>query len=196
MIVLGLTGSIGMGKSTASKMFAEAGVPTYSADEAVHRLYSGRAAPLIEAAFPGTVDNGIVDRQKLSVVVLNDSAAMKRLEQIVHPLVHEEEKSFLARAQESGASIALLDIPLLFETGAEDRVDYIVVVSAPVDMQRARVLGRLGMSVEKFESILARQMPDEEKRRRADFVIETSGTFDAMRQRVTGIIADLRTKPV
>ncbi|MFC4624459.1 dephospho-CoA kinase [Daeguia caeni] len=195
MIVLGLTGSIGMGKSTAAKMFAEAGVPIYSADEAVHRLYSGRAVPLIEAAFPGTVVDGKVDRQKLSACVVGKPEELKKLEAIVHPLVREEEKAFLREAEASGAPIALLDIPLLFETGTEGRVDRVVVVSAPADVQRARVLAREGMSEEKLDAILARQMPDEEKRRRADFVIDTSGSFDELRQQIHDLIVKLGGKP-
>lgn len=195
MIVLGLTGSIGMGKSTAAKMFAEAGVPIYSADEAVHRLYSGRAVPLIEAAFPGTVVDGKVDRQKLSACVVGKPEELKKLEAIVHPLVREEENAFLREAEASGAPIALLDIPLLFETGTEGRVDRVVVVSAPADVQRARVLAREGMSEEKLDAILARQMPDEEKRRRADFVIDTSGSFDELRQQIHDLIVKLGGKP-
>lgn len=191
MIILGLTGSIGMGKSTASKMFAEAGVPIYSADDAVHRLYSGRAVPLIEAAFPGTTSEGTVDRQKLSAKVLGDEKAMKRLEAIVHPLVHEEERLFLDQARSNGAAIALLDIPLLFETGGEKRVDRIAVVSAPAEVQRERVLARPGMTVEKFDAILARQMPDAEKRARADFIIESNGSFADTRKQIDAIVAAL-----
>lgn len=195
MIVLGLTGSIGMGKSTAATMFAEAGVPIYSADEAVHRLYSGRATPLIEAAFPGTVVDGKVDRQKLSAYVVGKPDQLKKLEAIVHPLVREEEKAFLREAEESGAPIALLDIPLLFETGTEGRVDRVAVVSAPADVQRARVLAREGMTEEKLDAILARQMPDEEKRKRADFVIDTGGTFDELRQQIEELVVKLGGKP-
>lgn len=194
MIVLGLTGSIGMGKSTASTMFAEAGIPVYSADDAVHRLYGGRAAPLIEAAFPGTVEAGAVDRGKLSAAVLGDDAAMKKLEAIIHPLVREEEVRFIREAEMSGADIVLLDIPLLFETGGEKRVDHVVVVSAPAEVQRQRVLARPGMTAEKLDAILARQMPDAEKRARADFIIDSGGSFDDMRCRIGEIIAELRGK--
>lgn len=194
MIVLGLTGSIGMGKSTAAQMFAEANVPIYSADEAVHSLYAGEAAPLIEAAFPGTVDNGVVNRTKLSAAVLKNSDAMKRLEAIVHPLVHRLEKAFLQEAENKGVEIAVLDIPLLFETGGQSRVDRIVVVSAPADIQRVRVLARPAMTPEKFEAILARQMPDAEKRRLADFVIDTNVDFDVMRAQINSIIAALNRK--
>jgi dephospho-CoA kinase len=195
MIILGLTGSIGMGKTTASNMFAEAGVPVYSADDAVHRLYSGRAAPLIEAAFPGTVANGTVDREKLSAEVIGKPDALKKLESIVHPLVREEEEAFLREAKAQGAAIALVDIPLLFETGGEKRVDRIVVVSAPADIQRARVLARPGMTAEKLDAILARQTPDAEKRARADFVLDTSGSFDNLRQQITTVIQKLSGKP-
>ena len=196
MIILGLTGSIGMGKTTAANMFADNGVPVYSADDAVHQLYSGRAAPLIEAAFPGTVVDGTVDRTKLSSAVLGKPEALKKLESIIHPLVHEEEAAFLARARADGADIALIDIPLLFETGGQSRVDKVAVVSAPADIQRERVLSRAGMTEAKFEAILARQMPDAEKRARADFVIDSSGDFEETRAQIKAIIAELRGKLV
>jgi len=194
MIILGLTGSIGMGKTTAANMFADNGVPVYSADDAVHQLYSGRAAPLIEAAFPGTVVDGTVDRTKLSSAVLGKPEALKKLESIIHPLVHEEEAAFLARARADGADIALIDIPLLFETGGQSRVDKVAVVSAPADIQRERVLSRAGMTEAKFEAILARQMPDVDKRARADFVIDSSGDFDETRAQIKAIISELRGK--
>jgi len=194
MIILGLSGSIGMGKTTAANMFADNGVPVYSADDAVHQLYSGRAAPLIEAAFPGTVVDGTVDRTKLSSAVLGKPEALKKLESIIHPLVHEEEAAFLARARADGADIALIDIPLLFETGGQSRVDKVAVVSAPADIQRERVLSRAGMTEAKFEAILARQMPDAEKRARADFVIDSSGDFEETRAQIKAIIAELRGK--
>lgn len=192
MIILGLTGSIGMGKTTAANMFAEAGMPVYSADDAVHRLYSGRAAPLIEAAFPGTVANGTVDRQKLSAAVLGNEAAMKRLEAIIHPMVQEEEAEFLRKARAAGADIVLLDIPLLYETGGEKRVDHVAVVSAPAPLQRERVLSRPGMTQEKLATILARQVPDEQKRARADFIINSGGSFEETRRQIANIIAKLR----
>ena len=195
MIILGLTGSIGMGKTTAANMFADVGVPVYSADDAVHQLYSGRAAPLIEAAFPGTVVDGTVDRTKLSAAVLGKPDALKKLESIIHPLVHEEEKAFLANARANGAEIVLIDIPLLFETGGESRVDKVAVVSAPAEIQRERVLSRPGMTAEKFEAILARQMKDAEKRNRADFIIDSSGSFEETREQIDAIIAELRGKP-
>jgi dephospho-CoA kinase len=188
MIVLGLTGSIGMGKSTTAEMFAEAGVPVHDSDEAVHRLYAGEAAPLIEAAFPGVTVAGAVDRAKLATRVLGDPAALKRLEAIVHPLVRADADAFLARHRLAGAPLAVLDIPLLFETGGRDRVDKVVVVSAPPEIQRRRVLARPGMTGEKFESILRRQMPDAEKRRLADFVIDTGKGLDAARAEVATIV--------
>ncbi|MDG4884422.1 dephospho-CoA kinase [Mesorhizobium sp. WSM4884] len=193
MIVLGLTGSIGMGKSTTAKMFAEAGVPVHDSDETVHRLYAGKAAPLVEAAFPGTTKAGVVDRARLTEKVLGDPAALKKLEAIIHPLVRADADAFLARHRASGAPLAVLDIPLLFETGGRNRVDKVVVVTAPAEVQRARVLERSGMSEEKFASILAKQVPDAEKRRRADFIVDTGQGFDAARAAVAAIVSDLTT---
>ncbi|MGB3417586.1 MAG: dephospho-CoA kinase [Mesorhizobium sp.] len=191
MIVLGLTGSIGMGKSTAAKMFADEGVPVHDSDEAVHRLYASPAVPLVEAAFPGTVVDGAVDRGRLAQKVLGDAAALKRLEAIVHPLVRADADAFVERHRAAGAALVVLDIPLLFETGGRDRVDKVVVVSAPAAIQRERVLRRPGMSEEKLASILARQVPDEEKRRQADFVIDTGDGFDRTRAAVKKIVAEL-----
>jgi dephospho-CoA kinase len=191
MIVLGLTGSIGMGKSTTAKMFAEAGVPVHDSDEAVHRLYAGKAAPLIEAEFPGVVVDGVVDRKRLAEIVLKDREAIKRLEAIVHPLVRADADAFLARHHEAGAKLAMLDIPLLFETGGRDRVDRVVVVTAPGEVQRERVLARPGMTVEKFEAILARQVPDAEKRAMADYVINTGQGMEAARRQVAQVVADI-----
>jgi len=191
MIVLGLTGSIGMGKSTTAKMFAEAGVPVHDSDEAVHRLYSGAAAPLVEAAFPGTVVDGVVDRARLGARVLGDAAALKRLEAIIHPLVRADADAFLAMHRNAGESIAVLDIPLLFETGGRGRVDKVVVVTAPTEIQRQRVLARPGMTEEKLAAILAKQVPDAEKRRLADFVIDTGQGLEAARAAVATIIAEL-----
>ncbi|CCV04275.1 Dephospho-CoA kinase [Mesorhizobium metallidurans STM 2683] len=191
MIVLGLTGSIGMGKSTTARMFAEAGVPVHDSDEAVHRLYAGKAAPLVEAAFPGTTVSGSVDRAKLAEYVLGDAAALKRLEAIIHPLVRADADAFLARNSAAGAPLAVLDIPLLFETAGRGRVDKVVVVTAPADIQRARVLARPGMSEAKLAAILAKQVPDAEKRRQADFIIDTGQGFDAARAAVAAIIGEL-----
>ena len=195
MFVLGLTGSVGMGKSTAAGFFAEEGAPVHDADAAVHRLYAGEAAPLIEAAFPGTTVSGAVDRTRLAQRVLGDPAALKRLEAIVHPLVQTSERRFLEEAKARGEKVVVLDIPLLFETGGEERVDAVVVVSAPADVQRARVLERPGMTAEKLDAILAQQMPDEEKRRRADFVVDTSQSFDTARAQVRAVLAAVATMP-
>lgn len=191
MIVLGLTGSIGMGKSTTAKMFAEAGVPVHDSDEAVHRLYAGNAAPLIEVAFPGTVSDGVVDRKRLSEIVLKDREALKRLEAIIHPLVRTDANAFLERHRKADARVAVLDIPLLFETGGRDRVDRVVVVTAPAEVQRQRVLARPGMTVEKFEAILAKQVPDGRKRELADYVIDTSEGLESARRQVATVIADI-----
>jgi dephospho-CoA kinase len=188
VIKLGLTGSIGMGKSVTAQMFRDEGVPVYDADATVHTLYQGRAAPLIEAAFPGTVKDGAVDRSELSKRVLTDSKAMRRLEDVIHPLVREEEEMFLDKARAEVAKLVVLDIPLLFETGANLRVDKILVVTADPDTQRARVLARPGMSEDKLQAILARQTPDAEKRRRADYVINTSIGLDFARAEVRKII--------
>jgi dephospho-CoA kinase len=195
MFVLGLTGSLGMGKSTTARFFAEEGVPVHDADAVVHRLYDGEAAAAIEAAFPGTTTAGKVDREKLATRVLGDIAALRRLEEIVHPLVQEAERRLLAEAEARGEKVALLDIPLLFETGGEERVDAVVVVSAPADVQRSRALERPGMTVDKLDAILAKQMPDGEKRRRADFVVDTSRGFEAVRAEVRAILNAVATMP-
>ncbi len=187
MLRLGLTGSIGMGKSTTAAMFRAEGVPVHDADAAVHRLYAGKAAPLVEAAFPGVVKDGRVDRTLLGARVLGDGAAMKRLEAIVHPLVREAEEEFLREAAKQ-ASVAVLDIPLLFETGGESRADAIVVVTASPAIQRERVLARPGMSEERFQQILARQMPDAEKRRRAHFLVDSGRGLESARRQVRDIL--------
>ena len=194
MIVLGLTGSIGMGKSTTAKLFAEAAVPVHDSDEAVHRLYAGPAAPLVEAEFPGMVVEGVVDRAALAKRVVGDAKAIRRLEAIVHPLVRADADAFLARHRAAGAPLVVLDIPLLFETNGTGRVDKIAVVSAPADIQRERVLSRPGMTPEKFQAIIERQTPDEEKRRRADFVIDSSRGIEAAREQVHAIIGELTGK--
>jgi len=191
MIVLGLTGSIGMGKSTTARMFMDEGVPVHDSDEAVHRLYSGVAAPLIEARFPGTVVDGTVDREKLSKAVLGKPEALRDLERIVHPLVRADADTFLARHRAAGAPLVVLDIPLLFETGGRERVDRVVVVTAPAQVQRERVLARPGMTEEKFAAILARQVPDAEKRAKADHVIDTGEGMEAARAAVKALVAEL-----
>ena len=195
MFILGLTGSIGMGKSTTAAFFAAEGVPVHDADAAVHRLYEGEAVAPIEAAFSGTTANGKVDRAKLAARVLGDEAARKRLEAIVHPLVRASETRFLAAARIRGAPVVVLDIPLLYETGGETRVDAVVVVSAPPEVQRARVLARPGMTPERFEQLLAAQVPDAEKRRRADFVVDTGDGFEAARARARDILARVAKMP-
>lgn len=188
MRIIGLTGSIGMGKSVTARLFAEAGAPVHDADAAVHRLYEGAAVAPIAAAFPDAVVDGKVDRTRLGPLVMNDAAALARLEAIVHPLVRREEEAFLARAEADGVPVAVLDIPLLFETKGDRRVDFVVVVSAPAAVQRARVLRRPGMTEEKFAAILAKQIPDAEKRRRADFIVDSSGGFDFARSQVRAIL--------
>uniref|UniRef100_UPI003BAC3813 dephospho-CoA kinase n=1 Tax=Stappia sp. TaxID=1870903 RepID=UPI003BAC3813 len=191
MILVGLTGSIGMGKSTTAKMFAAAGCAVYDADASVHALYRAEAVPLIEEAFPGTTAEGAVDRKKLGAAVLGDGEAMKRLEAIVHPLVRAREQALIGRARDSGARIAVLDIPLLFETGAQGRVDACVVVTASSRVQRERVLARPGMDEATFEKIRDRQMADEEKRRLAHFLIDTGHGLDHARRSVASILRAL-----
>ena len=191
MIVVGLTGSIGMGKSTTAKMFADEGVPVHDADATVHALYSGKAAPLIEKAFPGTVKDGVVDRSELGKHVVGNPDAMARLEAIVHPLVREAEIEFLDKARAENRPFVILDIPLLFETGGDSRVDRIVTVTAPAQVQRERVMSRPGMTEERFEALLARQTPDAEKRRRADFIIDTSLGMDCARAKVRDLVSIL-----
>jgi len=195
MIILGLTGSIGMGKSTTAKLFEEAGAPVYDADAAVHKIYEGEAAPAIEAAFPGTTVNGKVDRNKLSAKVVHDPAAMKRLEQIVHPMLGASRQKFLHDAEQSGAPVAVVDVPLLFETGGEKRVDAVVVVTTTPEIQRQRILSRDNMTGEKLDAILARQLPDAEKRTRADFVVDTSHGLDPVRARIRDILDQAAKMP-
>jgi len=188
MRILGLTGSIGMGKSTTAKLFAEAGVPVYDADATVHKIYEGEAVPAIEVAFPGTTANGKVDRAKLAAKVVHDPAAMKQLEAIVHPMLRAYHQKFLDDAEKSGATVAVVDVPLLFETGGDKRVDAVVVVTTSPENQRERILARGTMTSEALDSILARQMPDEEKRRRADFIVDTSHGLDPVRERIRDIL--------
>jgi dephospho-CoA kinase len=195
MRILGLTGSIGMGKSTTAKLFTEAGVPVYDADAAVHKIYEGEAAPAIEAAFPGTTVDGRVDRAKLSAKVVHDQAAIKQLEQIVHPMLGASRKKFLDDAEASGAPVVVMDIPLLFETGGEKRVDAVVVVSTDPATQRERILARGTMTSEALDGILARQLPDAEKRRRADFVVDTSHGLDPVRAAIRDILAEVVKMP-
>jgi dephospho-CoA kinase len=194
MFVIGLTGSYAMGKSTTARLFAEAGVPVYDADATVHRLYEGEAVAAIEAAFPGTTKDGKVDRAALGKRVMGDPPALQLLEAIVHPMVREAEKRFLAEAEAAGAKVVVLDIPLLFETGSENRVDAVVVVTAPPSVQQARALER-GVSPERLDALLSRQMSDAEKRRRADFVVDTSKGIEHARAQVRNILAAVAKMP-
>ena len=194
MFVIGLTGSIAMGKSTTARLFAEEGVPVHDADAAVHRLYEGEAVGPIEAAFPGVTRDGKVDRAALGQRVAGDQAALRRLEAIVHPLVRGTETEFLRKAEDSGAKVVVLDIPLLFETGGEKRVDAVVVVSAPAEIQRARLLER-GIGMDRLEALLSRQMPDAEKRKRADFVVDSSQGIEPARAQVRQILAAVAKMP-
>lgn len=194
MIVLGLTGSIGMGKSVTAGLFRDEGVPVFDSDACVHRLYAGAAAPLVEARFPGTVQDGVVDRATLGALVLPDRAAMRDLEAIIHPLVRAEREKFLDQARRAGHAAAVLDIPLLYETGAEGEVDQVVLVSAPEPVQKARVLARPGMTPERFAAILAKQMPDAQKRLRADVLIETGEGIENARSQVRTLLARLVAK--
>ncbi|MGV2139779.1 dephospho-CoA kinase [Agrobacterium sp. 16-2014-1-2a] len=191
MIVIGLTGSIGMGKTTTAKLFAAEGIPVLDSDAVVHDLYSADAVPMIEAAFPGTTISGTVDRLELGNILRENPANFRKLEAIVHPLVRERQEAFLRKAREENQNFAVLDIPLLFETGGETRVDKVVVVSCAPEIQRQRVLSRPGMTEEKFEMILARQMPDAEKRRRADFIIDSGNGVEAARDQVREILQRL-----
>jgi dephospho-CoA kinase len=195
MIILGLTGSIGMGKSTTATLFAEAGVPVYDADASVHKIYEGEAAPAIEAAFPGTTAGGKVDRSKLSARVLHNPAAIKQLEGIVHPMLGASRQKFLEDAERSGAPVVVVDVPLLYETGGEKRVDAVVVVTTTAEIQRERILARDNMTAEKLDAILARQLPDAEKRKRADFVVDTSHGLDPVRARIRDILDQVVKMP-
>jgi dephospho-CoA kinase len=192
--VLGLTGSIGMGKSATANLFRRLGVPVHDADAAVHALYRGRAAPLIEKAFPGTVIEAVVDRHRLGQAVLSDSARLKQLESIVHPLVREEEENFLAHVSAT-VPLAVLDIPLLLETGGNKRCDAVLVVTAPPDVQCARVMARPGMTEETFRAILSKQMPDAQKRAHAHFLVDTSRGFASAEAQVRSILACLAGRP-
>ncbi len=191
MFVLGLTGSVGMGKSTAAAMFRAEGIAVHDSDAAVHELYNGQAATAIEAAFPGTSRGGVVDRALLANAVLDNPAELARLEAIIHPLVAARRDAFLAEAAKQGAGLVVLDIPLLFETGSERLVDAVVLVTAPESVQKARVCVRPGMTAERLAAILARQMPDAEKRARAHFMIDTSRGFAAAEQQVREIVRAL-----
>jgi dephospho-CoA kinase len=195
MFLLGLTGSMGMGKSTTAKLFAEAGVPVYDADATVHKVYENEAVPAIEVAFPGTTTSQGVDRKKLSAAVVNNPEAMKRLETIVHPMLRSHQQEFLASAEAGGAAVAVLDVPLLFETGGDKRVDAVVVVTTSPEVQRERILARADMTPDKLDAILARQMPDADKRARADFLVDTSHGLEPVRARIADILAEVARMP-
>lgn len=197
MLIIGLTGTIGTGKSATARMFADLGIPVYDADAAVHRIYDvgGSAVAPVEAAFPGVVRDGRVDRQRLSAAIIGKPDAIRRLEAIVHPLVRAEQAAFLARCRGGGARMAILEVPLLFETGGDEKCDLIVVTSVPPEIRRARVMQRDDMSADKLDAILARQMPDADKRRRAHFVVETGDGFEAARAQVADIVRAISALP-
>jgi dephospho-CoA kinase len=195
MFILGLTGSIGMGKSTTANFFRQAGVPVHDSDAVVHRLYEGEAVGPVEAAFPGVTVDGRIDRAKLAGKLVGDPDAIRRLESIVHPLVRAVSDRFVQEQRAAGARIIVLDIPLLFETGGDTKVDAVVVVSAPADVQRARVLSRAGMTAERLDALLARQTSDAEKRARAHFVVDSSRSFDSARAQVHGILRAVSALP-
>jgi len=195
MLILGLTGSIGMGKSTTAGFFRQAGVPVHDSDAVVHRLYEGAAVAPVEAAFPGVAVAGTIDRGKLAAQLVGKPEAIKRLEAIVHPLVRAVSQRFIEEQMRRGTRVIVLDIPLLFETGGEKNVDAAVVVSAPADVQRARVLGRPGMTAEKLDALLARQMSDADKRGRAHFIVDSSRSFDSARAQVDGILRAVSALP-
>lgn len=195
MIVLGLTGSIGTGKSTTAAMFRDLDIPVHDADATVHDLYRGEAVLPVAARFPGALKEGVIDRKALSALLAEAPDGFRDLEAIIHPLVRAREAAFLTKEREKGAPLVVLDIPLLYETGGEARVDKVVVVTCDPQTQRARVLARPGMTEEKFQLILSRQMPDAEKRRRADFIIDTDRGLEAARKQVEDVIAEL-TSPM
>ena len=194
MLVIGLTGGIGMGKSAAAAHFARAGVPVFNADACVHRLYDGEAVAAIEAAFPGVTRGGRIDRKLLGEKLAGSQERLRELELIVHPMVVEAEIDFLIEQEDRGASLAVLEIPLLFETGAEKRVDLTIVLSAPADVQRSRVLARPGMTVDKLEHLLARQLSDAERRKRADYVVESGTSLADMHQEIDKLLESLRQR--
>ena len=194
MLVIGLTGGIGMGKSAAAERFASHGIPVFNADLCVHRLYEGAAVPAIEAAFPSVARDGKIDRKLLSEKIAGSPERLRRLEAIVHPLVVAAEIDFLIEQENQGEKLAVLEIPLLFETGAERRVDVTVVLSAPAEVQRQRVLARPGMTVDKLEHLLARQLPDAERRARADYVVDSSESLEDMHRALDKLIESLHNR--
>jgi dephospho-CoA kinase len=194
MLVIGLTGGIGMGKSAAAERLAQQGIPVFNADLCVHRLYEGKAVEAIEAAFPGVARDGKVDRKLLSEKIAGSSARLQQLEKIVHPMVIDAEIDFLIAQENKGAKLAVLEIPLLFETGAERRVDVTIAMTAPAEVQRSRVLARAGMSADKLEHLLARQLPDAERRKRADFVVDSGTSLEDMHRALDKLIESLQNR--
>ena len=192
MKIIGLTGSIGMGKTTTAEMFKKHGVPTIDADQIVHQLYENEAVALIEEAFPGTTDGKTVDRKKLSTFVIGQPDSFKKLEAIIHPLVRQKQDEFIKSHREQGADMVLLDIPLLFETGAQSRVDIVVVVTCDPEIQKKRVLARENMNIDKFKAILKKQLPDAEKRKLADHIVDTSVSFEETEAQVIALLSNLR----
>ncbi len=192
MKIIGLTGSIGMGKTTTAEMFKKHGVPTIDADQIVHQLYENEAVALIEEAFPGTTDSKTVDREKLSASVIGQPDSFKKLEAIIHPLVRQKQDEFIKSHREQGTDLVLLDIPLLFETGAQSRVDIVVVVTCDPEIQKKRVLARKNMNIDKFNAILKKQLPDTEKRKLADHIVDTSVSFEETEAQVIALLSNLR----
>ena len=194
MLVIGLTGGIGMGKSAAAERFASHGIPVFNADLCVHQLYEGEAVAAIEAAFPGVARGGKIDRKLLSEKIAGSPQRLRQLEAIVHPMVVAAEIDFLIEQENKGEKLAVLEIPLLFETGAEKRIDVTVVLSAPAELQRERVLARPGMSVDKLEHLLARQLPDAERRARADYVVDSGESLEDMHRALDKLIESLQNR--
>lgn len=192
MKIIGLTGSIGMGKTKTAEMFKKHGVPTIDADQIVHQLYENEAVALIEEAFPGTTDGKTVDREKLSASVIGQTDSFKKLEAIIHPLVRQKQDEFIKSHREQGTDLVLLDIPLLFETGAQSRVDIVVVVTCDPEIQKKRVLARKNMNIDKFNAILKKQLPDAEKRKLADHIVDTSVSFEETEAQVIALLLNLR----
>ena len=195
MIIAGLTGSIGMGKSTVAAYLRERGIPVLDADKIVHDLYAGEAASVIEAAFPGTVKGGVVDRAALAAKVVGSPAELKKLEAIIHPRVRAAEWAYLRAEQDKGSDLAILEIPLLFETASHTLFDAIIVVSAPLDAQRGRLMARPGMTDEKLEALLARQMPDAEKREKADFIVDTGVPVTDTYRQIDAVLQEILKRP-
>ena len=194
MLIIGLTGSIAMGKSTVAKMLLDSGIPMISADQIVHDLYENEAVPLIEQAFPGSTENNQVDREKLLKNLLKDEDGFKKLESLIHPLVRQKEWEFIKEHKDKGADLVAIEIPLLFETGAEKLMDSVLLASAPAEVQKQRVMARPGMTQEKFKTLLDKQMPDSEKRKKADFIVDTSCSLKETEEQLKEIIVSLKNQ--